>query len=148
MLLSAGWIVVVTLTMQNLAGNQGGRSIAELSKRTSAILNRAAARERTPLQMDPRLGGMVPAADLSVIPDRKDGIVVIAPGGLDALRTAEFVDRAVRKLGIRQVAISPDLISRQGFDVVLELLRRGYHDDDLDQLIAGNVDRVLADETR
>lgn len=108
--LTSAWIVIVALASQNFVAQ---RTTAESS---TALLRRATAiRERASTQ--------------SYLPDG-DYQIVNGPF-LDAGTAAESVDRSVKSVGLAHVRIAPTVYQRYGFDLTVDLLKRGYHDEDL-----------------
>jgi hypothetical protein len=151
MTLSAGWIVVVTLVRQKLTTRRVlPQPTAELSQRAASVRQRVRAfRDGLNRGADSRLVAAAYTCDLddqSLNNIRVHGGVLEVTTDIsnDPQRAANFVDEAVKKLGIDYVGLSASLYDRAGYDITLELLRRGYREEDLFKLLGGNAERVMS----
>lgn len=83
---------------------------------------------------------------------RRDEVNAVAPP-VDVSDFANHIDYLVQKIGIDHVGISSDFdggggvqgwdSAAESFNVTLELVRRGYSEEDIDKLWSGNLLRVL-----
>jgi hypothetical protein len=151
MALSAAWIMLVSLVFQQFAaGRFEARSNSEMAERARSIRQQVATfRDGLNGPQDDRL---VAAMDTSKL-DReslnqlraRDGVLEVTSGALpDTRRAADFIDAAVKRIGVDHVGLSSALYEQEGFSITLELLRRGYTQEDLFKLLGGNAQRVMS----
>jgi microsomal dipeptidase-like Zn-dependent dipeptidase len=144
MALSAGWIALVALGSQHFAA----RSDAELMDQARSIQRQAGYfRDGLNGPADPRIvtAGYASELDSRILHEIREGLLEVTAGGTaDPQRAADFVDAAVKTLGIDHVALSSALNEQSGTGITLQLLRRGYRRAELLKLLGGNAQRVLA----
>jgi hypothetical protein len=141
MALSASWIALVALGSQHFAA----RSDAELADQARSIQKQAGNfRDGLNGPADPRLVAAGYTAELDEIRAREGLLEVTAGATADPQRAADFIDAAVKTLGIDHVGLSSALNEQSGTGITLQLLRRGYRRGELLKLLGGNAQRVLA----
>lgn len=92
---------------------------------------------------------------IKMLADEKASKLENIPAMVDVTDFVNHIDYLVEKIGIDHVGISSDFDGGGGiggwsdasetFNVTLELVKRGYTEDDIDQLWSGNLLRVLDD---
>lgn len=119
MLISAGWIAIATLATPSLIAHRTeNRVTADIAEHARSI------REH--------VGNSLHSA---IAPGDPRFAKVIETEATDPVQTAEVIDRAVKQFGISHVAVLPAAFERCSCEITVELLRRGYREDDLLQLL-------------
>lgn len=151
MVFSAAWIAFVALACQQLtAERERWRTDREWTEEARRVTEEGAIlRAKLSAHLHPRL---IPIAYLNGLdPERiravreRDAVVEVTAGPQpDVRRVADFIDMAVKSVGVDHVRVSSALNDEAGVEISLELLRRGYRHKELLKLLAGNAAQVLA----